>query len=338
MTGNPSKKAKLNEFSSIECILPDKLLKPIELVQVFVIKAKEKKYITKIVTLLKVFPLDDLQHLKRIKDLQLIVCKADRDEIVVRNELGKINIFEYCETQLQVIEVPLFPLILRWQFDVASKLWPSKFHPNKELELMYTQQMFNDSEQKLHLNYMNILEKLSDYLGNCDVGMAVNSLIQKIAAIACDDTRNHPLLHTPMILIDNVAKSQHGGAYSDQNEKLFVGEDDLIYKGLSKKLTDYLVKHSPEIGFGATIPLKSKIIESSSQLGDNLEKYGPYLCTGYDIYLTKEPCIMCGMALLHSRVKRVFYSKCTKDGACETKIKLHTIDGLNHHFQVFRIT
>ncbi|KNC87596.1 hypothetical protein, variant [Sphaeroforma arctica JP610] len=33
----------------------------------------------------------------------------------------------------------------------------------------------------------------------------------------------------------------------------------------------------------------------------------PYLCTGYDAYITKEPCIMCAMALVHSRVRRVFY-------------------------------
>ena len=34
-----------------------------------------------------------------------------------------------------------------------------------------------------------------------------------------------------------------------------------------------------------------------------------YYLTGYDLYIFREPCIMCAMALVHSRVRRVFYWK-----------------------------
>merc|ERR1712156_995076 len=34
-----------------------------------------------------------------------------------------------------------------------------------------------------------------------------------------------------------------------------------------------------------------------------------YLLNDYDVYLKKEPCLMCSMALVHSRVTRVFFAE-----------------------------
>ncbi|CAH3150231.1 unnamed protein product [Porites lobata] len=65
-------------------------------------------------------------------------------------------------------------------------------------------------------------------------------------------------------------------------------------------------------------------------------KSTPYLCTGYDLYVTREPCVMCAMALVHSRIRRVFYG-CSDNvlGALGSRYKIHTQTGLNHHFEVF---
>jgi len=41
------------------------------------------------------------------------------------------------------------------------------------------------------------------------------------------------------------------------------------------------------------------------------------------------------MALVHSRIGRVFYMNHTKDGALGSRYKLHTLAALNHRFDVY---
>uniref|UniRef100_A0A0E9QH78 CMP/dCMP-type deaminase domain-containing protein n=1 Tax=Anguilla anguilla TaxID=7936 RepID=A0A0E9QH78_ANGAN len=45
---------------------------------------------------------------------------------------------------------------------------------------------------------------------------------------------------------------------------------------------------------------------------------------------------MCAMALVHSRIGRVFYGVASEDGALGTKYEIHTQKDLNHHFEVFK--
>ena len=64
-----------------------------------------------------------------------------------------------------------------------------------------------------------------------------------------------------------------------------------------------------------------------------------YLCTGLDLYLTYEPDLMIGMALVHSRIRKVFYRhKCPLLGALGSRHSIHSLRCLNHHYRVWSIS
>ena len=60
-----------------------------------------------------------------------------------------------------------------------------------------------------------------------------------------------------------------------------------------------------------------------------------YLCTGYDAYLSHEPCLMCTMALVHARVNRIFFCRPQDGGGVMSCLKMQTISDLNHSFEVY---
>lgn len=63
-----------------------------------------------------------------------------------------------------------------------------------------------------------------------------------------------------------------------------------------------------------------------------------YLCTGYDLFTVSEPCVMCAMAMVHSRIRTVVFThKDTLHGALGGRLKLHAQSSLNHHYRVFHM-
>jgi tRNA-specific adenosine deaminase 3 len=62
-----------------------------------------------------------------------------------------------------------------------------------------------------------------------------------------------------------------------------------------------------------------------------------YLLTSRTLFTTHEPCVMCSMALLHSRVKEVFFLiPMERTGGCGGAVCVPSLEGVNHRFAIGR--
>lgn len=318
----------------VKPILDDELLELPSSSKFIAVKIINRKDTNKLITELNSkLPIDCISYVRRVNKDEILVCSYNKIR-EVSSELSEMeclrNLLTSKNVSLNLIEDILkedFRLVtifdsqpkLKWQFEEMTRFWPNKFHKNDYMESLYNCTLFNESELKSHRKHMDICKYLSTELNNQNVGIAINPYNHRLVALGYSKTTKNPVVHCAIDLIDQVAITQNGGVWSTIH-------DDQYFE-LSKKVSE---KFSIEIG---EIPF-----EKSPLSNDNLQKFGPYLCTGYLIYLLNEPCMMCSMALVHSRTKIIFYHQTSANGTLGSVTKLHTNKNLNHRYEVFHIS
>ena len=86
-----------------------------------------------------------------------------------------------------------------------------------------------------------------------------------------------------------------------------------------------------EVGETSFNQPEDSVSEGTRQNGLN------YLLTSRILFTTHEPCIMCSMALLHSRVAKVVYLiPMDKTGGCGGTACRPRLEGVNHRFGILR--
>ncbi|XP_028806011.1 tRNA-specific adenosine deaminase TAD3 isoform X2 [Neltuma alba] len=170
-----------------------------------------------------------------------------------------------------------------------------------------------------------------------------NQLRQPHADVAClypwrwaeqkSHTQNykwHPLRHAAMVAIESSAARDRCcfPSVSDIDEKcLELDHEKTSWMASPPKRQRTIPEHVEDDG------KLNAVSQSSDQVSAR-----PYLCTGYDIFLVWEPCTMCAMALVHQRIRRIFYAFPNPHaGALGSVHRLQGEKSLNHRYAVFRV-
>ena len=247
-----AKKAKVEPWK-LEAVLGKEVVGVVvDKVTVATVEVLDRKKISYLVkTLSEVAPLRDLQHLKRVNSCQksavILLWQAEVAEGTL-DKLSSLGVETAGLGKVATTEVASRQPITRAQFERLREeegYWPSSFHEDKELESLVsgTHSLWGEKAR----------EEQEKMLGLCGSHGGVVADGMRVVAKGQGST-DHPLAHTAMVLVDLVARSQGGGAWSftDSPSLSFTPVDELS-------------------------PFTSSAVPSS----------GPYLCTGYTVYLAK---------------------------------------------------
>ncbi|CAF0846603.1 unnamed protein product [Brachionus calyciflorus] len=309
------KKIKLSETIKWKPILADEYLNTNFQLKKFVIAdIKEPQKISKIVHKLQESYPNYHTKFKRIRKLdqdkkfQIILCEKESFS-------GLSSELEEILCNMTDKDLPVDDILTRKQFEIVSKkYWPINFHLNKHIEsLLDNSFMKNESEMLKHDFYIRLILDLTKFKKSNSGVLIVDPRSDILIASGIDQRNSHPLSHSVINAIDNVSK-RHIKELKNSDEHY----QDHIEEYINSKYKD---SQTQSLEFRNFI---KKINEKD------------YLCTNYVAYMTHEPCSMCAMALIHSRINKVYFIFNTKFGYLNTKCKLHCHANLNHNYEVYQ--
>ncbi len=311
-------------------ILSSEFMDPIPGVKVWVAKITDKKATQVLVKgLSEIQPI--LHHLKRVKghngELQIIICLAEKPAQECMEELmnQSINLNGLDDVKnWEAVEVPQNRPLTRAQYTAAIKHWPCNFHEDKEIEKLLTGRWFTPGQlddKHLLMKMCLALSRKSDELFLWSRSSSTR-LVDQLSDESELPISSFSACKGQMgVLVVNTSGTPIAAASLGKP-----GQHPLDHAVM------VAIDAVARLQGGGTLPLTASLLPTTQGVSAENE----YLCTDFEVYLSHEPCIMCCMAMLHSRVKTVFFIHSCPGGGLVSEVRLHTLPSINHRFQVFQ--
>ncbi|EUD65176.1 hypothetical protein C922_04462 [Plasmodium inui San Antonio 1] len=308
---------------------------------------------------------NNYNHLKRCRKLneenvQILMgfCAELPDDLL--SKIVKINGGK--PITIKMVHASKHPPMTRKQYAEWSLHWPLYYRkPENELRTL------EKEEIKKFIHFVKISIRVGKNFGTYQGGCVLTHN-DKIIACSGDNIKNHPLQHAVMLTIEqasfklrylwkikrevNMGRSDYSSKTTDcitkhvqnahtsecppgpSNKKCKIGstEGGSVSGGSTPNLKCEVVDEDEVVDSGAADEEDLKRLSMRNPVEDD-----QYLCTNYYAYLSHEPCFMCAMAMVHSRIKCVIFDGLNPDnGALFSRAKLQFVKNLNHHFKVYR--
>lgn len=258
-----------------------------------IVPSQVKKMITAMAE--RVTPDDEvaLTHVKRLNKVQnsdnvvirTILCShrflTTKEEVIsflLKNIQGDEENYN-----IQTLEIPRYlpptkDAALAW----SKEYWPMAWRGNPNHQFLLTVDIDVSAEAII----VNELIELSRTSHKHSVTIICDPHSHKILTIGYDTTNVHPLGHSVMNAIENIANNE---------------------------------------------------LERRNGDRDNKDGNMNYLCHDLLVYTTFEPCVMCSMALVHSRIRQLVYlQKIPPTGGIESSYYIGDMEGLNWKFNIWK--